>query len=79
MLCCYIVVLLYIVMLSNIVMLLYCHFIILTCCYIVMLLLGGPELKFSSSVTFFPIFGLTAVLKILSFRALALGDNIADL
>ena len=42
-------------------------------------LLGGPELKFSSSVTFFPIFGLTAVLKILSFPALALGDNIADL
>jgi hypothetical protein len=43
---------------------------------------GGPELKFSSSVTFFqffPIFGLTAILKILSFPALALGDNIADL
>jgi hypothetical protein len=43
------------------------------------ILVGGPELKFSSSVTFFPIFGLTAVLKILSFPALALGDNIADL
>jgi hypothetical protein len=42
-------------------------------------LIGGPELKFSSSVTFFPIFGLTAVLKILSIPALALGDNIADL
>jgi hypothetical protein len=26
----------------------------------------------------FPIFGLTAVLKILSFPALASGDNIAD-
>ncbi len=39
------------------------------------LLLGGPELEFSSSVTFFPIFGLTAVLKILSFPALASGDN----
>ncbi len=42
-------------------------------------MLGGPELKFSSSITFFPIFGLTAVLKILSFPALALGDNIANL
>jgi hypothetical protein len=41
-------------------------------------LLGGPELEFSSSVTFFPIFGLTTILKILSFPALALGDNIAD-
>jgi hypothetical protein len=40
---------------------------------------GGPELKYLSSAPFFPIFGLTAVLKILSFRALALGDNIADL
>ncbi len=39
---------------------------------------GGPELEFSSSVTFFPIFGLTAVLKILSFPALASGDNIAN-
>ncbi len=38
--------------------------------------IGGPELEFSSSVTFFPTFGLTAVLKILSFPALALGDNI---
>ncbi len=42
-------------------------------------LLGGPALEFLSSVPFFPIFGLTAVLKILSFPALALGDNIADL
>jgi hypothetical protein len=41
--------------------------------------LGGPELKYLSSAPFFPIFGLTAVLKILSFRALALGDNITDL
>ncbi len=41
-------------------------------------MVGGPELEFSSSVTFFPIFGLTAVLKILSFPALASGDNIAD-
>jgi hypothetical protein len=36
-------------------------------------------LKYLSSTPFFPIFGLTAVLKILSFQALALGDNIADL
>jgi hypothetical protein len=40
---------------------------------------GGPELKYLSSTPFFPIFGLTTVLKILSFQALALGDNIADL
>ncbi len=40
--------------------------------------IGGPELEFSSSVTLFPIVGLTAVLKILSFPALELGDNIAD-
>ncbi len=40
---------------------------------------GGSELKYLSSAPFFPIFGLTAVLKILSFRALVLGDNIADL
>ncbi len=45
---------------------------------LVSLKVGGPELEFSSSVTFFPIFGLTAVLKILSFPALVLGDNIAD-
>jgi hypothetical protein len=42
-------------------------------------LLGGVVLKFLLSALFFPIFGLTAVVKILSFRALALGDNIADL
>jgi len=41
--------------------------------------IGGVVLEFLSSVPFFPIFGLTAVLKILSFPALALGDNIADL
>ncbi len=41
-------------------------------------MIGGPELDFSSSVTIFPIFGLTAVLEILSFPALASGDNIAD-
>jgi hypothetical protein len=39
----------------------------------------NPGLWYLSSAHFFPIFGLTAVLKILSFRALALGDNIADL
>ena len=46
------------------------------------MVVGGPVLKFVSSKTvspLFPIFGLTAVLKILSFGALALGDNIANL
>jgi hypothetical protein len=42
-------------------------------------MLGGPELKYLSTAPFFPIFGLTAILKILSFQALALGDNIANL
>ena len=41
--------------------------------------LGGPAIKYLSSALFFPIFGLTAVLKILSFQALALGDKIANL
>jgi hypothetical protein len=42
-------------------------------------LVGGPELKYLSSAPFFHIFGPTAVLKIFSFQALALDDNIADL
>ena len=44
--------------------------------------IGGPVLKFvaSNNVSpLFPIFGLTVVLKIFSFGALALGDNIANL
>jgi hypothetical protein len=40
---------------------------------------GGPLIKYLSSGPFFSFFGLTAVLKILSFGALALGDNIANL
>jgi len=40
---------------------------------------GGPLIKYLSSSPFFSFFGLTAVLKILSFGALALGDNIANL
>ncbi len=40
---------------------------------------GGPLIKYLSSGPFFFFFGLTAVLKILSFGALALGDNIANL
>ncbi len=41
--------------------------------------LGGSDLIYLSSAPFFPFFCLTAVLKILPFQALALGDNIADL
>jgi hypothetical protein len=41
--------------------------------------MGGPLIKYLSSGLFFSFFGLTAVLKILSFGALALGDNIANL
>ncbi len=40
---------------------------------------SSPRKASVSSAPIFPTFGLTAILKILSFRALALGDNIADL
>jgi hypothetical protein len=41
-------------------------------------MLGGPLIKYLSSSPFFSLFGLTAVLKILSFPSSDVGSNIAN-